>query len=268
MRIVTLNTWGMRGDWPARSEVFRAGFAALDADVVLLQETIRTEDVDQAAGMLGSGYHFAEQADREPDGQGITTAARWPFGAVFEVDLHLTERTGDFAATCLVTEVLAPEPFGRIWVANHFPDFQLDHERERCVQAAAVARRLEEVVADAPGHVIVAGDMDAEPDADSMRFWTGRHVIDDLSVCYRSAWEAIHPGRPVATYLPENPLSVDLDWPFRGIDHVLVRCDRHGPTLPIRACRRVFDHGPVSASDHYGLVVDLDPPPAPRTVIP
>jgi hypothetical protein len=39
--------------------------------------------------------------------------------------------------------VLAPEPFGRVWVANHFPDYQLDHERERRLQSAAAARRLE-----------------------------------------------------------------------------------------------------------------------------
>ena len=31
--------------------------------------------------------------------------------------------------------------------------------------------------------------MDADEAADSMRFWTGRHVLGDLSVCYRSAWE-------------------------------------------------------------------------------
>ena len=259
MRFVTLNAWGTRGDWVARLSVLRKGFAALDADIVVLQETILTDAVDQARQMLGPGYHLAQQENRESDGQGITTASRWPFGEVTEVDFHLTERTHDFACTCLITEVLAPEPYGRIWVANHFPDYQLDHERERCRQSVAAARKLEALVAARPGHVIVAGDMDAEPDADSMRFWTGRHVIDDLSVCYRSAWEAARPGEPLATYVPENPLSVDQDWPFRGIDHVLVRCGRSGPTLPITACRRIFDHGTTSASDHYGLSVDLAP---------
>ena len=139
MRFVTLNTWGTRGDWPARRRVFSDGFRALDADIVVLQETIRTDDTDQAPEMLGDGYRFAEQQKRAPDGQGISTASRWPFGEVFEVDLHVTERTHDFACTCLVTEVLAPEPQGRIWVANHFPDYQLDHERERGLQAVTVA---------------------------------------------------------------------------------------------------------------------------------
>lgn len=81
MGLVTLNTWGMRGDWPARPHVFRDGFQALDADIVTLQETVLTGEVDQAAQMLGDGYHLAQQQDREtgragvPDGQGITTAS-------------------------------------------------------------------------------------------------------------------------------------------------------------------------------------------------
>jgi hypothetical protein len=53
-------------------------------------------------------------------------------------------------------------PFGRVWIANHFPDYELDHEKERCLQSAAAARRLESLVAESPGHVIVAGDMDAD----------------------------------------------------------------------------------------------------------
>ncbi len=261
MRFITLNTWGMRGDWATRLPVFQEGFRALGADIIALQETILTNDTDQAAEILDSGYHLAQQEHREADGQGITTASRWPFGRVFEIDFHLTERTYDFACTCLVTEVLAPEPFGRIWVANHFPDYQLDHERERCMQTVAAAGRLETLVAESPGHVIVAGDMDADSASDSMRFWTGRHVIDGTSVCYRNAWEAVHPGEPLATYIPENPNQVDFDWPFRGIDHVLVRCGSSGPTLRIRSCGRVFDQGRTSASDHYGLAVELEPPP-------
>lgn len=262
MRVVTLNTWGMRGNWSARLPVFQQQLRTLDADLLTLQETVLRDAVDQAADLLGPGYHLAQQQHREADGQGITTASRYPFGKTFEIDLNLTERTGDFACTCLVTEILASAPFGRIWLANHFPDYQLDHERERRLQAVEVARRLETLLTAAPGHVIVAGDLDADPAADSVRFWTGRHVIDDTSVCYRSAWEATHPGEPLATFVPENPNSADRDWPFRGIDHVLARCGDHGgPTLPIKTCRRIFDHATTSVSDHYGLAVELEPPP-------
>ena len=91
MRFLTLNTWGMRGDWAARLPAFREGFRVLDGDIVM-QETILADRVDQAAEMLGPGYHLAQQRDHEDDGQGITTASRWPFGRTFEIDFHLTDR--------------------------------------------------------------------------------------------------------------------------------------------------------------------------------
>lgn len=264
MRIASLNTWGTRGPWSGRLETMQSEFAQFDADIVVLQETVFTAELDQAELMLGSGYHFAQQSVREtggrgvPVGQGITTASKWPIGEVLEVEINVTERTSDFACTCLITEVLAPVPLGRIWVANHFPDYQLDHERERRLQAVTVARTLEQLILEKPGHVIVAGDMDADNSSDSMRFWTGRHVIDDTSVCYRNAVEAVYGGDTLETYTPANPFQVDQDWPFHGIDHVLVRCGRSGPSLIARACRRAFDTGPTTVSDHYGLVVDYE----------
>lgn len=268
MRFVTLNTWGMRGEWKEREARFRERVEQLAPDILTLQETVHAPGNQQARRLLGDGFHIAEAREREPGrvgappGQGISTASRWPVGRVFEVDLNLTERTGDFACTCLVTEILAPQPLGRIWVANHFPDYQLDHERERRLQAAAVARQLEEIVAASPGHVVIAGDMDADAGADSIRFLTGRHVVDDFSVCYRDAWEAVHPHERLTSYSPSNPHQRDPDWPFRGIDHVMVRCAVAGPTLLATSCMRVFDRGPDTVSDHYGLAVDYEVAPS------
>ncbi|GAA2333849.1 endonuclease/exonuclease/phosphatase family protein [Streptomyces kunmingensis] len=264
MRILTLNTWGTRGDWREREARFRDCVEQLAPDILTLQETVHAPGTHQALRMLGEQFHIADGQEREsgrpgaPQGQGITTASRWPFGRVVEVDLNLTDRTGDFACTCLITEILAPHPLGRIWVAHHFPDYQLDHELERCLQAAAVARKLEELVKESPGHVVIAGDLDAEADADSVRFLTGRHVIDGFSVCYRNAWEAVRPHEPLTTYSSLNPYRQEPDWPFHGIDHVMVRCATAGPTLLATSCRRVFDVGTEIVSDHYGLAVDYE----------
>jgi len=262
VRIVTLNTWGTRGDWAARRPVLARGLAELAPDVVTLQEVIRTDAYDMARDVLGDGWSIVHQRDREPDGQGVTTASRWPVGEVREVDLAVTPRTAGFASTTLVTEVLAPGPIGRVWLANHLPDWQLDHEHERVLQARAAAAALEALVASRPGHVVVAGDLDADPSSDSVRFWTGRHVVDGLSVCYRDAWESASTSEDGGTFLPQNRYSADWDWPFRRIDYVLVRCGEHGgSTLRIAACRRAFDSPDTTVSDHHGLVVDLEPPP-------
>jgi hypothetical protein len=193
VRLATLNVFGLSGNWSDRFEALRNGFLALDADLVTLQEAILSEEIDQVSAILGPGFQLAHASYREANGSGITTASRWPLGRVMEIDLHVTERTHEFACTCLVTEILAPQPYGRIWLANHNLDYQLDHERERRLQAVAVARALDAWAAETPGHVIVAGDIDADEAADSIRFRTGRHVIDDVSVCYRSAWESARP---------------------------------------------------------------------------
>src|SRR5215213_9605941 len=162
VRLATLNVFGLSGNWSDRLVVLRNGFLALDADVVTLQETMVRAEVDQAAEILGPGFQLAHASHREANGSGITTATRWPLGRVVEVDLHVTERTHEFACTCLVTEILAPQPYGRIWLANYLPDYQVDHERERRLQAVTLARVLDGLAAEQAGHVIVAGDMDAD----------------------------------------------------------------------------------------------------------
>ncbi|TDU84433.1 endonuclease/exonuclease/phosphatase family metal-dependent hydrolase [Kribbella voronezhensis] len=264
LSLATLNVWGTRGDWSGRRDVLTREFAELAPDLITLQETIVTADYDQTGEFLDPAYHVVHQAARESDGQGITTASRWPIGWIEEIDLHLTTRATDFACTALITEVLAPEPIGRIWLANHFPDWQLDHEQERRLQAAATAHILEDLATKEPGHVLVAGDFDAEADADSMRFWTGKHVVNDFSVCYRDAWASAHPTEPGHTFVPGNPHSNDWDWPYRRIDYILIRCAPHGgPTLAVTACHRILDHPHNTVSDHYGLLAELALPPTP-----
>ena len=110
VRIATLNTWGTRGNWTERRRVLSDGLLALDADLLTLQETIVDDGYDQAADVLDSRYQIIHQQDRETDGQGITTASRWPVGEITELDINVTSRTGDFACASLITEILAP-PF-------------------------------------------------------------------------------------------------------------------------------------------------------------
>jgi endonuclease/exonuclease/phosphatase family metal-dependent hydrolase len=255
MRVATANIWGLGGDWDRRRAVLAAEFATMAPDLVTLQETIVTDAYDQVRDVLGDGFEVVHQQAREPDGQGVSTVSRWPVESVLELD----QRTSDaFAATSLLVEVSAP--VGRVWVVNHFPDYQLDHAAQRERQAVETARAIEDLLTERPGHVIVAGDLDADPAATSIRFWTGRHALDGVSVCYRDAWESAHPELRGPTFVPENPYAVDPDWPFRRIDYVLVRCGAAGPSLTIRSCERTFDRPETVASDHYGLTAELEPP--------
>jgi endonuclease/exonuclease/phosphatase family metal-dependent hydrolase len=266
VRAATLNVFGRRENWPARRSVLAAGFAELAADLVAMQEVVVTAGYDQVRDVLGDEYQVVHHSEREPDGQGISIASRWPVTAVHEVDLHLGPRPAQFACSALVADIQAPEPVGRLLFVNHLPDWQLTHEVERERQTVAVARFIETLVGADRVHVVVAGDMDATPDAASIRFWTGRQSLDELSVCYRDAWATTaQPGDAGHTFTPENWLTVNAEtgeWALelgRRIDYIFVRSTNHGPTLDVRTCRRLFDTpvDDVWGSDHFGVTADL-----------
>ena len=271
MRVLVQNLFGRRADWPKRRAVLTQGLSELGPDLVAFPEAIVTSDYDQVADLLGSDFHIAHQQEREPGdgsdveaGQGHSIASRWPLKQTWELDLHLTPRTDGFACGLIAAEVEAPAPIGSVLFAYHNPSWQLDLAYERELQAVAAARFIDEIVDGREIHVVLAADLDADPESSTARFWTGRQSLDGLSVCYRDAWESRHPGEPGHTFgVPENPLVVDWDWPVRRIDYVFVRCGAHGgPTLAITACERIFDR-PVGrdwASDHFGLLADLDLP--------
>jgi hypothetical protein len=62
----------------------------------------------------------------------------------------------------------------------------------------------------------------------------GRQSLSGMSVAYRNAWEAVHPGDPGHTFTPDNPL------------------------VPSR--RNPLEVDGVWASDHFGVVADLEVP--------
>jgi endonuclease/exonuclease/phosphatase family metal-dependent hydrolase len=272
VRVATLNLWGRRGEWEERRRLLAEGFRELEPDLVAFQEAVVGDGYDQVIDILGPAYHLAHQTDRElgrgddiEDGQGISIASRWPIGEVWEPDLNVTPRTDDFACGAIIAEVLAPDPLGTLLFVNHLPNWQLTHEHERELQTVIVGRAIEEI-AERRGlrHVVLAGDLDATPDAASVRFWRGRQSLGGMSVCYRDAWGSTHPGEPGHTFTAENPLVTAENWDWelelgRRIDHIFVRCSAHGPTLDIRACERIFDE-PVDGvwgSDHFGMIADL-----------
>ena len=277
LRVATQNVWAHGGDWPARLQVLRKGFTEMAPDIVALQETIVLGDDDQAREVLGDTYHYVHSRIRGADGIGISIASRWPIDRPRELDLRLRPGapTGS-APTALLVEIDAPD-VGRVVFVNHVRSWQprlaADRERQAVMVADALDRYpVPEEASDAGHsglpHVIVAGDLDADPASTSIRFWTGRHAIAGRSVCYRDAWEATHGSAAGETFTPENPLMQDQDWPFRRIDYILVRCADHGgPTLFIARSGRLFDQ-PIDgawASDHFGVWADLEVPALPAS---
>jgi endonuclease/exonuclease/phosphatase family metal-dependent hydrolase len=264
MRVATLNLWGRGGAWDERRTVLVDGFARLRPDVVGFQEAVHDTTYDQAADVLGPEFHVVHQTvGRFGDHTAATIASRFPITALHEIDLRITPRTNDFAAITLIAEIDAPPPIGPLLFVNHLPSWKPELEHEREVQTARAARAVEERAGGR--HVVLAGDLDATPDAASIRFLRGRQSLDGTSVHYIDVWAQMHPDDPGLTFTPSNPLvmeesPVTLEEP-RRIDYVFVRGGERGPTLRIDACERIFDEpvGGVWASDHFGLVADLEP---------
>lgn len=271
LRVLTFNALSPTCvSWPRRREVVVPGMRLLRPDVVALQEVVDTPDHDQATDVLGPGFHLARHPRTADDGVTATLASRWPFGAVHRLDLDVTPRTREFPwGGAVVAEVLAPPPLGPLLVVHHEPVYQLDRERERELQAVETARFVEDLVARSrPEHVVLLGDLDATPDAASIRFWTGRQSLEGTSVGYHDAGESARPGEQGHTFTTANALVREGSMPLvrpRRIDHVMVRGSDHGPTLEVLSCDLAFADpvDGVQASDHYGVVADLAVPARP-----
>jgi endonuclease/exonuclease/phosphatase family metal-dependent hydrolase len=272
VRVLTFNILARHAEWNQRRRVLVDGLRALAPDLIAFQETVCIGGYDQTADLLAAGYHIVNSKARSADGVGCSVATRWPSRHERELDMHVSPRTAGFPCTTMLVEIDVPDPIGRVLFVNHFPSYQVDYEYERELQTVIAARAIEAQVAQDPMHVVLAGDLDAEPDAASIRFLTGKQSLDGMSVCYRSAWDSVHPGESAGTFSPENPLSPasDWDWPFHRIDHILVRHGTHGgPSLRVLRCERAFDVpiDGVWASDHFGLVADLTSPES-RAAVP
>jgi endonuclease/exonuclease/phosphatase family metal-dependent hydrolase len=246
LRVLTLNLWQRYGDWPERRSVLINGLHALQPDIAAFQESVKSDDYDQIRDLLSPTFHVVHQKNRDAQGMGISIASRWPVGAVHELDLNVSPRCVGFPAGTLAAEVDAPAPLGSILFVNHFPHWQLNFERERELQALVAARFLEEEVQRVARQVILVGDFDADPHAASIRFWCGRQSLNDISVCYRDAWESTHTEDSGHTFTPASAVVMNevvkgmrpfRDWPFRRIDYIFVRFGAHGgQALDILAC--------------------------------
>ncbi len=275
LRVVTMNVLGPANpDWPRRRRLLAATLQRLDADVVALQEVPIAAAPEVVEELLGPGYHVRGFARAADDGVGAALATRRPHRVVEELDQRCTERARDFA-WCATLLVVVETAVGSTLVAHHKPSWQFGFEFERERQALAAARAIERH-ADHVDHAVVLGDLDATPDAASVRFWRGRRSLDGVSVCYQDAWETVRPTDPGFTFSGENPLvraGEVATAVSRRIDYVLVRCGSHGPTLQVRSCDRLLDR-PVDgvwASDHFGVVADLalpDHPPGSWGAVP
>jgi endonuclease/exonuclease/phosphatase family metal-dependent hydrolase len=264
LRVLTCNIYNTTADWERRRPVLIEGIRQLSPDLIALQETVLTSGYDQATDVLGDRYQIVNSRARLPNSWGASIASRWPMRHVHELDQSVSPRAEPWCTT-MIAEIDAPEPFGPLLFVNHFQSAHVAQELEREQQALLAARFIERLVAEHDHHVILVGDLNAGPEAASVRFWMGRQSLDGTSVCYLNAWDRVHPGEPGHTFTTRSPLVAEAhsDWPYQRLDHILLRFgEGGGPSLDITRCEIAFDQPSdgVWPSDHFGLVADFSVP--------
>lgn len=146
--------------------------------------------------------------------------------------------------------------------ASWRPDAALSRERQALAVSDLDARQRRALP------TIIAGDFNADPEATSIRYLTGRQSLAGSTVCYLDAWEVAGDGAGY-TWSTENTnaravMDQILGQPDRDhrFDYVFVSSALNHPdgSCHIREASLALDQ-PVDgiwASDHFGVVVDVE----------
>lgn len=258
MRIVTLNLWGERGPLAERWPRLERGLEALDADVIALQE------VRELPGKLPNQ---AETLARRL-GRHATFAPAMEWGGGIEGVALLTRNAPDDVrieelphASAALRRVGLLARIGGIRVATSHLHYRLEDGLAREEQVVALERLARSGGEDA---VFIAGDLNATPDADEIRWLSGKTTLGGRRTFFQDAWDVMHPGEPGHTWAKENHFTELLRWlrPGRRIDYVFApREDQegHGRILSCELALHEPDDRGVFPSDHYALVADVQP---------
>jgi endonuclease/exonuclease/phosphatase family metal-dependent hydrolase len=268
LRVLTLNCWNISEPYAARMAVARAAIAALDPDLIGLQEVIvRRDGFDQGADVLGDlGYHtvFAPAfrwteaghvpCDAPGDGFGNLIASRWPI--VGSESRPLPGEELDERRCALAVHVAAP--FARIPVVCTHLAWRFDHGALRQRQVRVVDDLARAFAHEADFPPIIVGDLNADPDAAEIRYLCGLAAFDGHSTYYQDAWRVRGRG-PGFTWDNRNTNAALMFEPDRRLDYILVGlADISGRGWIERvglACDEPVDG--VWASDHLGVVADI-----------
>jgi endonuclease/exonuclease/phosphatase family metal-dependent hydrolase len=276
LRVLTVNVQNDEGD-ARRTALWNQELRRLEPDLVAFQEVCYPSERDHLAELIaGTGLHAAHQADLldylPPHADrygGTAVATRWPHRVREVLDHRPTDAEGLHWWT-LAVSVPVPGLGELLFIAPTTP-WRLDAEASRERQAVEITELDARHRATLP--TVIAGDLNAAPQAASIRYLSGLQSLNQHSAHYHDAWAVAGDG-PGHTWTVDNPAAAaEIDHLIgqpqhrRRIDYVFVGSAHAHPLARARivAARLVGDH-PVDGiwlSDHAGVVVDLDVAAAP-----
>lgn len=271
LRVLTLNVENVEGD-PRRTKAINTEIRRIDPDLVALQEVIADPDRAQLDELLADtalrGTHQADAMSYTPPFAdrygGTAVASRWPHTTVEVLDMRVAGAT-DVPWCTLAVTVRVPDA-GELLFIGTTAAWRLDAEAVREEQAVALtdldARHRRALP------TVIAGDFNAAPDAASIRYLRGLQSLGGRSVHYHDAWEIAGAG-PGYTWTVDNPNTRDVvdavvrqPQHRRRIDYVFIGSwhQHRSAYCQVRSAAVAFDQpiDGVWASDHYGVVVDVE----------
>lgn len=239
--IATLNIRNVADRWPERLPLLLADMAALQPDLLGLQECVFAVGQDRLLGAAGEGRYEIHRGFAGRPEYGNSVLVKEPLASAPVAAERL-----DLGRNRSALRVLVRIPGGLelAMVATHLHHLPVD-EDAREEQARAIVAWLDE--RPASGGTVVVGDFNAEPVEATYRVMTGAG--------FRSAHAEANGEEPAVTW-PSGIQApgMDTDGDPGCLDYIWLR----GP-LRATACRLVFDRPAVGdptlyPSDHLGLV--------------
>jgi endonuclease/exonuclease/phosphatase family metal-dependent hydrolase len=275
LKVLTLNIWHDQEPWAARLPLLRKWIRRLDPDLIAFQEVLVGEGVDQVREILGgAGDHAGGQSDYHrdyiaamtlPDRKhlqfGNAIASRWPI--IDREEIRLPDR-GDWETRAALS-VDIESPFGTIGFTCTHLHWQFNHGHVREKQVQFLSERAWDRRPRDGFPPIIAGDFNAEPESDEIRFMTGRHSLKGKSVAFLDAWElagdrsrAGEQGQGITWSNRNDYARVEFE-PNRRIDYIFAGLPGRRGLGWIEACRVVCNEEEAGTwpTDHFGVYAEL-----------
>ncbi len=248
LRVATLNLRNIADRWPERLPLLLADMAALQPDLLGLQECVFAIGQDRLLGAAGAASYEVRRAHAARPEYGNSLLVREGFAASSVERLDL-----DFGRSALRTRIaLADGGPTMTMVVTHLHHVPAD-EAARDAQTGSLIAWLDAAPVSEP--TVVVGDFNAEPDEPTYRRMT--------DAGFRSAFFEANGAEPAVTW-PSGIVApgMDTDGEPGCLDYIWLR----GP-VTATAARLVFDRPAADdptlfPSDHRGLVATLAIGPA------
>ena len=236
LHVATLNLRNIADRWTERISLLLADMAALQPDLIGLQECVFAVQQDRILGAAGEGRYASRRGWANRPEYGNAILGRDPLTLGDGDRLELSR-----GRSALRVPVSLPSGTTLDFVVTHL-HHEVDDAAVRAEQAGAVIGWLGQI----SGPLLVVGDFNADPTEQTYGYM--------LEAGFRSASVEANGAEPAVTW-PSGIQApgMDVDGDPGCLDYIWVR----GP-ITVDSCRLAFDRPAVDdptlfPSDHFGL---------------